>query len=314
MKYLAGSGLRLGRARRRHGGAARESWGSVILVRWETAAADIHGLMQAKGIVTAHGGMTSHAAVVARGMGKPCGSESLTIDLARRVATIGGREVAEGEEITIDGATGRVMIGRVELSPPRLNEDFETILEWADDVRRLRVHANADTPADAAKARELGAEGIGLCRTEHMFMAQDRLPVVARYHGPRRNRRTCRPGQGCCRCSRGVRRASSRRWTGCPSRSGCSTRRCTSSCLRSNRATDDRMRERIKSASRDQPDARDPGLPPRPALAGDLRDAGTGDRASSEEQSRRRQVRSREVEIMHPLVGFRRGAEAATPS
>ena len=153
---------------------------SVILVRWETAAADIHGLMQAKGIVTAHGGMTSHAAVVARGMGKPCvaGVESLTINLERRTATIGGRNVAEGEEITIDGETGRVMIGRVELSPPRLNEDFETILEWADGVRRLRVHANADTPADAAKARELGAEGIGLCRTEHMFMAQERLPVV----------------------------------------------------------------------------------------------------------------------------------------
>ena len=153
---------------------------SVILVRWETAAADIHGLMQAQGIVTAHGGMTSHAAVVARGMGKPCvaGVENLTIDLERRVATIGGREVAEGEEITIDGATGRVMIGRVPLSPPRLNEDFETILVWADGVRRLRVHANADTPADAAKARVLGAEGIGLCRTEHMFMAQDRLPVV----------------------------------------------------------------------------------------------------------------------------------------
>ena len=153
---------------------------SVILVRWETSAADIHGLMQAKGIATARGGMTSHAAVVARGMGKPCvaGVESLAIDLERRVATIGGREVAEGEEITIDGATGRVMIGRVELSPPRLNEDFEMILEWADAVRRLRVHANADTPADAAKARELGAEGIGLCRTEHMFMAQDRLPVV----------------------------------------------------------------------------------------------------------------------------------------
>jgi pyruvate,orthophosphate dikinase len=153
---------------------------SVILVRWETAAADIHGLIQAQGIVTAHGGMTSHAAVVARGMGKPCvaGVENLAIDLERRVATIGGREVSEGDAITIDGATGRVIIGSVQLSPPCLNQDFETILEWADEVRRLRVHANADTPADAAKARELGAEGIGLCRTEHMFMAQDRLPVV----------------------------------------------------------------------------------------------------------------------------------------
>ena len=153
---------------------------SVILVRWETAAADIHGLIQAKGIVTAHGGMTSHAAVVARGMGKPCvaGVEELAIDLERRVAIIGGREVAEGELVTIDGATGRVIIGRVELVAPQLNEDLESILGWADGVRRLRVHANADTPADAVKARELGAEGIGLCRTEHMFMAQDRLPVV----------------------------------------------------------------------------------------------------------------------------------------
>ena len=153
---------------------------SVILVRWETAAADIHGLIQAKGIVTAHGGMTSHAAVVARGMGKPCvaGVDELAIDLERRVAIIGGREVAEGELLTIDGATGRVIIGRVELVAPQLNEDLESILGWADGVRRLGVHANADTPADAVKARELGAEGIGLCRTEHMFMAQDRLPVV----------------------------------------------------------------------------------------------------------------------------------------
>jgi pyruvate,orthophosphate dikinase len=153
---------------------------SVILVRWETAAADIHGLIQAKGIVTAHGGMTSHAAVVARGMGKPCvaGVEELSIDLERRVAVIGGREVAEGELITIDGTTGRVITGRVELVAPTLNEDLESILGWADGVRRLGVHANADTPADAVKARELGAEGIGLCRTEHMFMAPDRLPVV----------------------------------------------------------------------------------------------------------------------------------------
>src|SRR5712691_6852058 len=152
----------------------------VILVRWETTPDDIHGLISAKGILTAHGGMTSHAAVVARGMGRPCvaGCEGLSIDLERRVATIGGHEVPEGEVITIDGGTGRVIIGPVELVPPQINEDFQTILEWADDVRRLKVRANADTPADAAKAREFGAQGIGLCRTEHMFMAEERLEIV----------------------------------------------------------------------------------------------------------------------------------------
>jgi pyruvate,orthophosphate dikinase len=153
---------------------------SVILVRWETTPDDIHGLIQAAGILTAHGGMTSHAAVVARGMGKPCvaGCEGLTIDLEHRALTIGGQQLSEGDVITIDGGTGRVVIGAVELVPPQINEDFETILGWADELRRLKVRANADTPEDAAKAREFGAQGIGLCRTEHMFMAEDRLPVV----------------------------------------------------------------------------------------------------------------------------------------
>jgi pyruvate,orthophosphate dikinase len=153
---------------------------SVILVRWETTPDDIHGLIEASGILTAHGGMTSHAAVVARGMGKPCvaGCEDLTIDLEARTLTIGGHRLAEGDTITIDGGTGRVVIGEVELVPPQINEDFETILVWADGLRRLKVRANADTPDDAAKAREFGAQGIGLCRTEHMFMAEDRLPVV----------------------------------------------------------------------------------------------------------------------------------------
>jgi pyruvate, orthophosphate dikinase len=153
---------------------------SVILVRWETTPDDIHGLIQAQGILTAHGGMTSHAAVVARGMGKPCvaGCEELTIDVAKRTLTIGGQPLAEGDVITIDGGTGRVFVGAVDLVPPQINEDFETILGWADELRRLKVRANADTPDDAAKAREFGAQGIGLCRTEHMFMAEDRLPVV----------------------------------------------------------------------------------------------------------------------------------------
>jgi pyruvate,orthophosphate dikinase len=153
---------------------------SVILVRWETTPDDIHGLIQASGILTAHGGMTSHAAVVARGMGKPCvaGCEGLTIDLESRTLNIGGHQLAEGDMLTIDGGTGEVIVGEVPLVPPQMNEDFETILGWADSLRRLKVRANADTPDDAAKAREFGAEGIGLCRTEHMFMAEDRLPVV----------------------------------------------------------------------------------------------------------------------------------------
>jgi pyruvate,orthophosphate dikinase len=152
----------------------------VILVRWETTPDDIHGLIQAAGILTAHGGMTSHAAVVARGMGKPCvaGCEALTIDLDARTIAIGGQKLSEGDVLTIDGGTGRVIVGAVDLVSPQINEDFETILGWADDLRRLKVRANADTPEDAAKAREFGAQGIGLCRTEHMFMAEDRLPVM----------------------------------------------------------------------------------------------------------------------------------------
>ena len=152
----------------------------VILVRWETTPDDIHGLIQARGVLTAHGGMTSHAAVVARGMGKPCvaGCAGLSLDLAARTVTIGAHTLHEGDVITIDGGRGIVIIGHVDLVPARINEDFETILAWADDMRRLRVRANADNPEDAAKAREFGAEGIGLCRTEHMFMQQERLPVV----------------------------------------------------------------------------------------------------------------------------------------
>ena len=152
----------------------------VILVRWETNPDDIHGLLEARGVLTAHGGMTSHAAVVARGMGLPCvaGCDALSIDLDARKIRLAGRELAEGDVLTIDGGTGEVIVGKVNLVPPQINEDFETLLGWADESRRLCVRANADTPEDAAKAREFGAEGIGLCRTEHMFMAEDRLPVM----------------------------------------------------------------------------------------------------------------------------------------
>jgi pyruvate, orthophosphate dikinase len=152
--------------------------GPVILVRWETTPDDIHGMIAAQGILTVHGGMTSHAAVVARGMGKPCvaGCEELT--LGDGTARIGEHDLHESDVITIDGGTGRVFIGEIPLVPPQINEDFETILGWADALRRLRVRANADNPADAARAREFGAEGIGLCRTEHMFFGDERLPVV----------------------------------------------------------------------------------------------------------------------------------------
>jgi pyruvate,orthophosphate dikinase len=157
-----------------------ENGEDVILVRWETTPDDIHGMIAAEGILTAHGGMTSHAAVVARGMGTPCvaGCEALSVDAKGRTASLHGKQIAEGDVITLDGGTGRVILGPVDLVPPQINEDFETILGWADSMRRLKVRANADTPEDAAKAREFGAQGIGLCRTEHMFMADDRLPVV----------------------------------------------------------------------------------------------------------------------------------------
>ncbi len=151
--------------------------GPVILVRWETTPDDIHGMIASQGILTVHGGMTSHAAVVARGMGKPCVAGCEELSLEDGVATIGEHRLHEGDMITIDGGTGRVFVGEVPLVPPALNEDFETILTWADEQRRLKVRANADNPEDAARARGFGAEGIGLCRTEHMFFG-DRLPVV----------------------------------------------------------------------------------------------------------------------------------------
>ena len=152
----------------------------VVLVRFETTPDDIHGVIVCQGILTAHGGMTSHAAVVARGMGKPCvaGAQGIKIDPVGKTLTIGDRVIAEGEIITLDGTEGLVYGEGLELIPPQINEDFSRVVEWADEVRRLGVRANADNFEDASKARELGAEGIGLCRTEHMFMAQDRLPAV----------------------------------------------------------------------------------------------------------------------------------------
>ena len=155
---------------------------AVVLVRWETTPDDIHGVIAAQGVLTAHGGMTSHAAVVARGMGKPCvaGASSIKIDAAHKRLTIGDTVLGEGDTITLDGSTGQVFAGALELIPPQINTDFEQLVGWADDIRRMAVRANADTGEDARKAREFGAEGIGLCRTEHMFMDESRLPAVRR--------------------------------------------------------------------------------------------------------------------------------------
>jgi pyruvate, orthophosphate dikinase len=152
-----------------------------ILVRVETCPDDIHGIVPAQGVVTSRGGMTSHAAVVARGMGKPCvaGCEALTIDLEKETMSNGKKTLKKGDVISIDGATGEVFEGEIKKIEPKLDsQEFKTLLEWADKVRKLGIRANADTPEDALRAREFGAEGIGLARTEHMFMAQDRLPVV----------------------------------------------------------------------------------------------------------------------------------------
>ena len=153
---------------------------SVILVRVETSPEDIHGMHAARGILTARGGMTSHAAVVARGMGRPCvsGAGSLSIKAAEKLFRIDGREVREGDIITIDGATGEVMLGAVPTVQPELAGDFGKLMEWADGVRRLKVRTNAETPLDCRTAREFGAEGIGLCRTEHMFFEAGRITLV----------------------------------------------------------------------------------------------------------------------------------------
>ena len=152
----------------------------VILVRPETTPDDIHGMDAAKGILTARGGMTSHAAVVARGMGKPCvaGCESIRVDLKAEKFFVGKYTIKVGDFITIDGGTGRVIVGKVQTKDPEVSGDFGTLMKWADEFRTLGVRANADIPRDAKMARQFGAEGIGLCRTEHMFFAEDRLPIV----------------------------------------------------------------------------------------------------------------------------------------
>ena len=163
---------------------ARDAGNPVILVRIETSPDDVHGMLAAKGVLTARGGATSHAAVVARSMGLPCvaGAETLKIDYAKRVMRAGERVVGEGEMISIDGTTGEIFAGELPTIEARFEDehDLATLLGWADGVRRLQVWANADYPRDAERARAFGAQGIGLCRTEHMFFEEDRLPTVRR--------------------------------------------------------------------------------------------------------------------------------------
>ena len=152
----------------------------VILVRVETSPEDIHGMHAAKGILTTRGGMTSHAAVVARGMGRPCvcGANGISVDYNAQILMAGGKTVRAGEIITLDGATGEVFVGPVAMIEPAMSGDFGTLMKWADDCRRMKVRANAETPVDAETARKFGAEGIGLCRTEHMFFDPSRIGVV----------------------------------------------------------------------------------------------------------------------------------------
>ncbi len=154
----------------------------VILVRPETNPDDVHGMLEAKGILTARGGATSHAAVVARGLGKPCvaGVDTLVVDPDAGQCTMDGRLILEGEEISLDGAAGEVYLGRLATTEPRLSKELDllTLLGWADETKRLGVWTNADTPRDAQRGLELGAEGIGLCRTEHMFFQEERLPIM----------------------------------------------------------------------------------------------------------------------------------------
>jgi pyruvate,orthophosphate dikinase len=153
---------------------------AVILVRIETSPEDIHGMHAARGILTTRGGMTSHAAVVARGMGRACvaGAGGVSVDYGARTLSAGGKVIRGGETITIDGATGEIFVGQVATVEPTLSDDFEILMQWADESRRMKIRANAETPLDAETARKFGAEGIGLCRTEHMFFAPERIGAV----------------------------------------------------------------------------------------------------------------------------------------
>ena len=152
----------------------------TILVRVETSPEDIQGMHAAKGILTARGGMTSHAAVVARGMGRPCvsGSSEIDINYDQKIFKTSSVEVKEGDTITIDGSTGRIILGTVPTVKPEISGDFSKLMSWADNIRKLKVRTNSETPLDTKTARDFGAEGIGLCRTEHMFFDEERILSV----------------------------------------------------------------------------------------------------------------------------------------
>ena len=189
----------------------------VILVRVETSPEDIHGMHAAEGILTTRGGMTSHAAVVARGMGKPCvsGAGSLRVDYRAQTMSAGGVTLKKGDTLTIDGSTGQVLEGKVPMREPELAGEFGTLMKWADAVRKLKVRANADTPADARAAIKFGAEGIGLCRTEHMFFEEDRIGAVREMILAEDEKARRARWPNCCRCSGPISSSCSRSWPAC---------------------------------------------------------------------------------------------------
>ena len=153
---------------------------NTILVRVETSPEDIHGMHAAKGILTARGGMTSHAAVVARGMGRPCvsGSSEIELDYEKKLFKVPDKEIKEGDLITIDGSTGRIILGEGKTVKPEISGEFSKLMNWADNYRKLKIRTNSETPLDSKTARDFGAEGIGLCRTEHMFFDEERILSV----------------------------------------------------------------------------------------------------------------------------------------
>ena len=261
----------------------------MILVRPETTPDDIHGLIGARGILTARGGMASHAAVVARGMGKPCVAGCAALESTSRTGgDVGGRTLREGEVITVDGTIGRVILGAVDARRARTEPGpRHSSSSGRTSCAGCGVRANADTPVDAQRARQNGAEGIGLCRTEHMFMAEDRLPIVrAMILADDETGARGRARRGCCRFQQGDFEGLFEAMEGLPV-----TIRLLDPPLHEflppleevDRRADARARAR---AARGEPDARHARLPARPRVAGDLRDADPRDRACGARRSR----------------------------
>ena len=259
----------------------------VILVRIETSPEDIHGMHAAEGILTTRGGMTSHAAVVARGMGKPCvsGAGSLRVDYRNGTLTAMGATFRKGDVITIDGGNGQVLKGAVPMLQPELSGDFAAVMEWADEIRRMKVRTNAETPADARMARSFGAEGIGLCRTEHMFFDGDRIVAMREMILPRHGERpACGARQAPADAALGFPRAV--RDHGRPAGHDPAARPAAARIPaevgrgdRRSRGCHERQRRQIapahRGAARVQPDARPSRLPAGGLLSRDRRDAGS---------------------------------------